>query len=150
MDYVYLRANGHRRAVLSPHPLRDISFMELQPQAGFFEHRVVLGATAIRPEGDVGVYVTHLTNGDPEINRSQAESLVSFVASGSDDFAILAGDFNATDDSPQIEPVTQQAVDIYGATHAEGSGFTCCVDDLSSPPRSTDQAHRPRIPVRID
>jgi endonuclease/exonuclease/phosphatase family metal-dependent hydrolase len=79
--------------------------------------------------------VTHLTNGDPEINRAQAKSLMTFLASRDDDLTILAGDFNATDDSPQIETITKQAVDIYGAVHAEDSGFTCCLDDPSSSSR---------------
>jgi len=141
MNHLYLRANGNRRAILfeegeailSRYPLYDVDFAELQPRAGFFEHRMVLGATAVTPWGEVRVFVTHLTNGDPEVNQAQAESLMTFVTGSRCDLAIVAGDFNATEDSWQIRDVGRQAVDTYRVAHPEEGGPTCCVDDLFSP-----------------
>lgn len=140
LNHVYLRANGNRwailfeegEAVLSRYPLVDVAFLELQPRAGFFEHRVVLGATANTPWGQVRVFVTHLTNGDPEVNRGQAESLMLFVTSPDDGISIVAGDFNATEESPQIKAITARAVDSYRVVHPDDPGFTCCIDDLAS------------------
>jgi endonuclease/exonuclease/phosphatase family metal-dependent hydrolase len=138
LNYLYLRANGNRRliffeegeAVLSRYPLHSPTFMELQPQAGFFEHRVVLHAMASTPSGDVGVFVTHLTHGDDDVNRQQATSLLRFVGAGRGP-AIVAGDFNATEDSPQIQSITAQWIDTFRAATPEADGSTCCIDDLT-------------------
>jgi len=140
MNHVYVRANGNRRAILfeegeailSRYPLREVTFTELRPQADFFEHRIALKATAETPWGDVTVFVTHLTNGDPEVNRAQAESLMTFVDSAAHDLAIIAGDFNVTEDSPQIRFISQRAEDAWRLAHGPEDGFTCCVDDLTS------------------
>jgi endonuclease/exonuclease/phosphatase family metal-dependent hydrolase len=151
LNHLYLRANGNRwailfeegEAILSRYPLRDATFAELEPRAGFFEHRVVLGATAITPWGGVRVFVTHLTNGDPQVNKAQAESLMDFVGASGETPAVVAGDFNATEKSPQIEALTRQWVDTYRALHPDDEGSTCCVDDLSSAPTEP-------LEVRID
>ncbi|MDH4208647.1 MAG: endonuclease/exonuclease/phosphatase family protein [Anaerolineae bacterium] len=140
LNHAYLRANGNRwailfeegEAILSRYPLREVAFAELLPRAGLFEHRVVLEATAVTPWGDVAVFATHLTNGDQEVNRAQADSLMTFVNSGSHDLAIIAGDFNATEDSPQIQLITQRAADTYRVANPQSEGLTCCVGDLTS------------------
>jgi endonuclease/exonuclease/phosphatase family metal-dependent hydrolase len=140
LNHVYLRANGNRwailfeegEAILSRYPLREVTFAELRPRASAFEHRMVLQATARTSWGDVSVFVTHLTNGDPEINQAQAESLMAFINDHAHDLAIIAGDFNATEDSPQIEFVSQRSEDLWRLANEQGEGFTCCVDDLTS------------------
>jgi endonuclease/exonuclease/phosphatase family metal-dependent hydrolase len=140
LNHLYLRANGNRRAILfeegevilSRFPLRDVAFVELRPQAGFFEHRVVLRATAATPWGDVGVFTTHLTDGDREVNRQQAESLLSFVAASGSGPAVVAGDLNAVPDSTQIETLAQQWTDTRLAASPGDDGFTCCIDDLNA------------------
>ena len=142
LNYLYLRANGNRwtilfeegEAILSRYPLRDVKFEELEPRAGFFEQRVVLGATATTPWGDVCIFATHLTDGDPEINRAQAASLMAFVDKSGAGPAVVAGDFNATENSPQIQALARRWVDTYRAVHPIEPGFTCCVSDLSAGP----------------
>ena len=139
-NYVYLRANGNRwailfeegEAILSRYPLRDVAFTELMPRAGLFEHRVVLRATASTPFGDVGVFVTHLTNGDPQVNLAQTESLRRFVVSSDQHMTIVAGDFNAEANSPQIGELTGHWIDTYRAVHPHEHGDTCCVGDLTA------------------
>jgi endonuclease/exonuclease/phosphatase family metal-dependent hydrolase len=140
LNYLYLRANGNRwailfeegEAILSRYALREVAFRELRPRAWAFEHRVALRATAATPWGDVRVYVTHLTHGDPEVNRAQTASLAAFVSAVDDTPVIVAGDFNAVEGSPQIESL--QWLDSYRIAHPAGDGHTCCVDDLSAGP----------------
>jgi beta-glucosidase len=140
LNYFYLRANGNRwailfeegEAILSRYPLRDADLRILTPRAGFFEHRVVLHATTDTPRGPVHVFATHLTHGASAINRAQAASLQAYVAEADGTPAIVAGDFNATADAPQIRGLGW--VDTYRAAHPGESGFTCCVDDLAGEP----------------
>ena len=142
LNHLYLRANGNRwtilfeegEAILSRFPLDDVTITELQPRPGFFEHRVVLGATASTLWGDVRVFVTHLANDNPEVNRAQTESLMAFVGESGEGPAIVAGDFNATEDSPQIHAITAEWVDAYRAANPADEGLTCCIDNLSSGP----------------
>ncbi len=142
LNYLYLRANGNRRAILfeegeailSRYPLRDATWTELQPRAGFFEHRVALGATAATPWGDLRVFVTHLSHGDAEVNRKQAASLLAFVHASASGPAIAAGDFNATEGSYQVRALTAQWTDAYRAANPQDAGPTCCVDDLQAGP----------------
>jgi endonuclease/exonuclease/phosphatase family metal-dependent hydrolase len=138
MNYLYLRANGNRRtiffeegeAILSRYPLKDAAFVELKPPAGFFEHRVALHASAATPWGDVDVFVTHLTHGDPGVNQNQAASLLAFVEAAAGNVAVVAGDLNAMPDSPQIEILAQEWVDTYRAANPADEGLTCCIDEL--------------------
>jgi endonuclease/exonuclease/phosphatase family metal-dependent hydrolase len=47
---------------------------------------------------------------------------------------LVAGDFNATEDSPQVQGLTGRWVDTYRVVHPDGPGYTCCVGDLSAGP----------------
>ena len=142
MNYVYLRANGNRwtiffeegEAILSRYPLVDVDHVELEPRAGFFEHRVALQATVETPSGPVRLFVTHLTNGDPGVNRQQAASLLAFVSAEPDLPAIVAGDFNAPPDSPQVRMLSERWTDAFRAANPDEAGLTCCVDDLTAGP----------------
>lgn len=144
MNYTYLRANGNRRLigfeegelVLSRYPLLFTEFSELEPQAGFFEHRVVLHAVAQTSAGPLDLYVTHLTNGAAQINNGQAESLHAYVERTAQHAALVAGDFNARDKSPQIRNLSQVWMDAYRTADPGNPGYTCCIDDLSAPPGS--------------
>jgi endonuclease/exonuclease/phosphatase family metal-dependent hydrolase len=141
-NYLYYRANGNRRliffeegeAILSRFPLQDPLFTVLQPRTGFFESRVVLGVTAATPWGDIGFFVAHLTGKDPQANRRQAESLRAFVEAHSGDLAVVAGDFNALEDSPQIAALAGRWTDAYRASHPGDAGLTCCIGDLAAGP----------------
>jgi endonuclease/exonuclease/phosphatase family metal-dependent hydrolase len=142
LNYLYLRANGNRHiilfeegeAILSRFPLKDVSFVELQPRASFFEHRAVLHATAITPWGNVDLFATHLTTGEPEVNRAQVAFLRAFVEAKGIAPALVGGDFNAREDSPQIKALAREWVDTYRTAHPDEAGWTCCIDDLSHGP----------------
>jgi endonuclease/exonuclease/phosphatase family metal-dependent hydrolase len=143
MNYVYLRANGNRRAIgfeegeaiLSAYPLSSPTFAELLPRAGYFEHRVVLHAIASTPEGDIHFHVTHLS-GEERIGPGQVESLMAFTdALGGP--AVLAGDFNALESSPRIVALASLWVDAYRAIHPNQPGYTGGLDDLHAGPEET-------------
>ena len=139
-NYLYLPVNGNRwtilfsegEAILSRYPLKDYAFQELQPRAGFFEHRAALYAIVQTPRGDLHVVSTHLTNGASDINRRQAASLASFVTEHVHGVGIVAGDFNAREDSTQIVGLSRLWLDTYRSIHPNDGGFTCCIDDLAS------------------
>jgi len=141
-NYLYYRANGNRHliffeegeSVLSRFPLEDPVFTVLQPKAGFFENRVVLGATAATPQGKVTFFVTHLTDKDPQVNRGQAVSLRSFVEGYSGGLTVIAGDFNAQENSPQIVELASHWTDAYRVIYPDDPGLTCCIDDLTASP----------------
>jgi endonuclease/exonuclease/phosphatase family metal-dependent hydrolase len=139
MNHVYIRANGNRwaigfeegEAILSRFPLKDPRFRELHPKAGLFEHRVVLHVISTTPIGEVGIYVTHLTNGDEVVNLKQSKSLVNFASLDNTAFAIIAGDFNAKPTSTQIQAISSIWIDSFLKGDNENEGFTCCNDDLN-------------------
>jgi endonuclease/exonuclease/phosphatase family metal-dependent hydrolase len=137
LNHLYLRANGNRwvllfeegEAILSRFPLHDAVFAELEPRAGSFEHRVVLGATADTPWGPIRLFSTHLTHGEPEVNAGQVASLAAFVSRSEGGLALVGGDFNAEEHEPQIQ--TLGWIDTYRQANPDDRGFTCCVRDLT-------------------
>jgi endonuclease/exonuclease/phosphatase family metal-dependent hydrolase len=139
MNYIYLPANGNRwaiffaegEAILSKYPLKEVEFRELFPQAGFFEHRVALKATALTPFGEIQIVTTHLTNGDPNINQNQAIDLYNFVSDIDNGVVIVSGDFNAREESPQISFLSDSWIDTYRDSNPSGRGLTCCAELLS-------------------
>ncbi len=143
-NYLYYRAEGNRhliffetgQAILSRFPLKDVVSSVLPPQAGFFESRVALGATAVTPFGEVMFFVAHLTDkkSDPTINRGQAESLKEFVEANTSGLAVVGGDFNAREDSPQIVDLSSSWTDAYRTLHPGDPGLTCCIDNLTAGP----------------
>ncbi|HEY69828.1 MAG TPA: hypothetical protein G4O08_04495 [Anaerolineae bacterium] len=142
MNHVYLRSNGNRwaiffeegSAILSRYALKNPSFTELRPRAAFFEHRIALHATAITPWGDVDVFVTHLTDGEDEINQAQAEALQAFVQATGRAPAIVGGDFNAREDEAHMLALATVWTDAYRSVHATDLGWTCCIDELTTDP----------------
>ena len=141
-NYLYLRSNGNRwailfeegSAILSRYELKNPSSFELRPRAAFFEHRTVLHSTVATEWGDLDVFVTHLTDGEDEINQAQVASLQAYVNATGSAMAIVGGDFNAKEDEPQIETLASEWIDTYVAAHADDPGLTCCIDDLHADP----------------
>jgi endonuclease/exonuclease/phosphatase family metal-dependent hydrolase len=141
-NYLYLRAQGNRWAILfengvailSRFPLLDPAILELVPREGFFKPRVVLSATVNTPWGDLPVFVTHLASSNADINQGQTAPLQEFVAARNHGRAIVAGDFNAKPNSPQILALPAEWIDVFNEAHPSDPGFTCCIDDLNAPP----------------
>lgn len=150
LNYLYLRANGNRwtilfeegEAIMSRYPLRDAAVTELDARAGPFEHRVALQATAVTPWGDLLVVSTHLTHGDPAVNQAQAASLIAFANTYNPQglSAVVAGDFNARENSPQIQALQAAGwIDTHRAANPDDPGLTCCSDDLTDPDQALDK-----------
>jgi endonuclease/exonuclease/phosphatase family metal-dependent hydrolase len=142
MNHVYLRSNGNRwaiffeegSAILSRYALKNTSLTELRPRAEFFEHRIALHATVVTDWGELDVFVTHLTDGEDEINQAQAEALQAFVQATGNAPAIVGGDFNAREDEAHMLELGAVWIDAYRSVHAADPGWTCCIDDLTSGP----------------
>ncbi|WP_420645249.1 endonuclease/exonuclease/phosphatase family protein [Candidatus Leptofilum sp.] len=151
LNYAYYRANGNYSligfeegsVILSRFPLQNITFTELHPPASFFENRIALHAQVLIPQGAIDLFVTHLTNGRAAVNAAQTEALLAFVQDEANYPAIVAGDFNATEDSLQITKLTASWRDSYRLAHPERAGGTCCVSD----PRRASAAD---LQARID
>jgi endonuclease/exonuclease/phosphatase family metal-dependent hydrolase len=145
MNYAYVRANGNRwaiffeegEAILSRYPLTNLTYTELEPQAGTFEHRVVLHATALTPSGKLDLFVTHLTNVEGAINQAQAESARAFVESTATGNAVIAGDFNAGEDEAHMVSLAETWADSFRTLHPEDPGYTSAIDDLKAGPEES-------------
>jgi endonuclease/exonuclease/phosphatase family metal-dependent hydrolase len=140
-NYLYLRANGNKslitfeegEAILSRFPLNDVVFTELEPQVDLFQNRMALGATVVTPWGEVRLFGTHLTHNNPQVNQGQVEALRQFVEANTSGFTMVAGDFNAWEDTPQMEVLASAWTDTYRQAHPSDAGLTCCIDDLTNP-----------------
>ena len=143
MNYAYIRANGNRwaigfeegEAILSRYPLRSVAYFEIKPQAGFFEHRVVLTAILETAFGSLPVVATHLTHSNPQANQMQLAALQAYV-DGLPTPALVMGDLNARPDSAGIMTLAADWVDSYPSANPGQAGYTCCVDDLQADPET--------------
>lgn len=141
-NYLYYRAEGNKtliffetgQAILSRFPLKDARSISLAPQVNLFESRVALSATALTPWGEVTFVDTHLTNLAAQKNLGQAGSLLAFVQTLPTGLKLVAGDFNAREDSPQIRLLSGAWMDAFRALHPGEPGLTCCIDDLNAGP----------------
>jgi endonuclease/exonuclease/phosphatase family metal-dependent hydrolase len=60
--------------------------------------------------------------------------LRNFVEAHTHGLAVVAGDFNSREDSPQIIALSSTWTDTYRAVHPGDEGLTCCIDDLTASP----------------
>ena len=144
LNYAYLRGNGNMQtirfeeglAILSRYPLTEERFTELSPRNGVFEHRIALAVTAQTPVGPIRLVTTHLAwDWTNSVNAGQTASLEAFLAGLPSHPTILAGDFNAREDSPQIKKLTQSWVDAFRYINKHSFSATCCLSpgDLDKP-----------------
>jgi endonuclease/exonuclease/phosphatase family metal-dependent hydrolase len=141
-NHLYYRAEGNKyliffetgQAILSRFPLKDPHFTDLAPQVNLFESRVALSATALTPWGEATFVDTHLTNLAAQKNLGQAGSLLAFVKALPAGLKLVAGDFNAREDSPQIRLLPAAWIDAFRELHPDEPGLTCCIDDLNAGP----------------
>ncbi len=133
MAGVYARANGSRalirfeegEAVLARGHPRGQTRRELSPRAGFFEHRLVVWATLDTEAGPIVIFSTHITNKPGPINAAQIRSLVDVVERERHGLpAIVAGDFNAHEDSPQIRDLPAHWHDAFREARPDAPGAT--------------------------
>ncbi len=143
MNYVYARANGNRwailfeegEAVLSRYPLEDAGVQVLKPRPAPFEQRIALYATARTPLGPIMIVSAHLTTQEhPEANAGQMAFLAQWVEERTAHPVVIAGDFNAVPDTPQIQRLSSEWVDVWRHAHPAAEGKTCCVASLTAGP----------------
>ncbi len=140
-NHVFMAANGNRRtiffeegaAILSRFPLGEVAGFELEPRAGLFEQRIVLHARVAAPGGPIDAFSTHLTNGAAERNRGQADSLRRWVDRRAGARFVVAGDFNALPDSPQMRRLASDWTDAWSAARSGEAGETCCAALAAGP-----------------
>lgn len=154
LNFVYLRGNGNLHtirfeeglAIFSRYPLSEQRFTELSPRNGLFEHRIALAVTAQTPVGPIQLITTHLAwDRTNTINAGQTASLEAFLAELPPHPSILAGDFNAREDSPQIRKLTQSWVDAFRYVHKHTRSATCCLS-----PTDLDKPDPGRLFARVD
>jgi beta-glucosidase len=118
------QANVHRygNALLTRLPIAKQAQVDLAP---LDDHRTA-GMLRLRSEGgDVDVYVTHLhwTDDGGAIRATQIQDLLAFIARNSGDGTahVVAGDFNAPVDAPELAPLLASHLDSFGLRHPDAS-----------------------------
>lgn len=114
------REKRYGNAILTPHRVIVRGGKNLAPAN---DYRVVAHLRVDVRGHVVNVYDTHLHH-TPEggaIRATQVADLLAFVDSTRGDGAVvLAGDFNAVVESPELSPVLAAWQDVYGATRKPG------------------------------
>jgi endonuclease/exonuclease/phosphatase family metal-dependent hydrolase len=60
--------------------------------------------------------------------------LKEFVETHTTGLAVVGGDLNAREGTPQIVDLSSSWIDAYRAIHPGDPGLTCCVDNLTTGP----------------
>ena len=128
-------------AILSRHPLLAEHGHRLLPQN---DYRVVAHARIAMGKQALDVYCTHLhhksDSSGENVRSIQLSDLLDFVDSTATGASILAGDFNARPDAPEMEVLRPRFRDAYAATHP----------DLQGEGPTTLNPHAGHAPRRID
>jgi endonuclease/exonuclease/phosphatase family metal-dependent hydrolase len=132
MAYVYSRANGHAKdigfeeglGVFSRFPIRKPRLAQLSDQMNPFHRRIALGASISTDIGEIVAFSVHLAINN-RMNRSQMSRLKNWVDEQSGDIpAVIGGDFNALEHSPQIRSTHDSWCDSYREINPTDKGYT--------------------------
>jgi endonuclease/exonuclease/phosphatase family metal-dependent hydrolase len=131
MDFVYSRANGHEAigfeeglAIFSRYRLGKPYLRDLGEDCNPFTRRLALGAEINTPHGLLMAFSTHLSL-LPDKNAAQLAHLRAWInATAGDHPALVGGDFNAHEDTPQIDQARKSWLDTFRALVPEGDGAT--------------------------
>jgi endonuclease/exonuclease/phosphatase family metal-dependent hydrolase len=132
MARAYTRANGAQAAigfeeglaVLSRFPLESPRLLNLRSGAGLFVRRVALGAEVGTPHGNLLAISVHLGLLSRQ-NARQIEDLRAWVATEvGNGPALIGGDFNAHEASPQIRRAQHTWLDTFRQLHPYSDGTT--------------------------
>ncbi len=132
MAYVYARANGHEHAlgfeeglaVFSRYPLRSPRLREFRSTAAPFARRIALGASLDTPGGPLNACSVHLSLAHQQ-NARQLDQLHAWIdQSGRGAPSLIGGDFNAGEETPQINLVQQRWLDLFRQLHPEAEAAT--------------------------
>jgi len=131
MGSIYARANGHAAigfeeglAILSRYPLGKPYLRQLSENCNLFARRLALGAEIRTPTGLLVAFSAHLgfsyAQNDAQLQRLQA--WVTEIAS--ENPALVGGDFNASENAPQISRARLSWLDTFRALHPQADGVT--------------------------
>jgi endonuclease/exonuclease/phosphatase family metal-dependent hydrolase len=135
-------------AILVRHPFARSDMRKLEPLDDF---RTAAYARVEVGERPLDVYCTHLhhTQEGGEIRATQLRDLLGFVRDTRMPGApvLLAGDFNAAPDAPELRPLAETFADAYAATHPEQVGVlvTTLNPALGHTPRRIDYLFHDRV-----
>lgn len=136
------QARRFGNAILSRHPILAHDWHRLQPLDDYRNAACAKIAVDGRP---LVVYVTHLhwTEGGGAIRATQVHDLLAWIERTRGDApAVLAGDFNAGMDAPELQPLRAEFVDAYAALHPgmlPGDRAHSTLDLARYAPRHIDQ-----------
>jgi endonuclease/exonuclease/phosphatase family metal-dependent hydrolase len=131
MAYVYTRANGHSAigfeegiAVFSRFPISQPELSRLGRQTNPFVRRMALGAKVETPCGDLLAFSVHLGILRRR-NIDQMAHLRNWVGDIAErQPALVGGDFNAHESSPQIQQTRSRWLDTFRHLHPHADGHT--------------------------
>lgn len=145
LDYavVFASVNGpeegkrYGNAILTRHPVLDTSWTKLRPLT---DYRVAAHARLDVAGRPLDVYATHLhhtVEGDT-IRAQQVADLLAFVGrTQGGGPSVIAGDFNAPAEAPELAPLVGRGTDAFGTLHPEAEVSTL-VEALGHTPRRID------------
>lgn len=131
MAYVYSRTNGHEHgigfeeglAIYSRFPLSSPVLTSLRPVLPF-TRRMSLGVNVETGQGSLPVFSVHL-GVVPRQNSDQMKQLGKWIASQvGTRAALIGGDFNVHENSPQLSRAKEYWVDTFRHLHPAADGVT--------------------------
>ncbi len=132
MAQVYVRANGHQRAigfeegpaVLTRFPFCEVRALQFRSSSGPFVRRMALGARVELGCCHMWVVSTHLGFLRRD-NRRQIARLQAWVSDMvGEDIAVIGGDFNAGEESESIRGAQSRWIDTYRQIYPKGETET--------------------------
>jgi len=132
MSFVYSRANGHSTgigfeeglAILSRFPIGSPLINQLSNGKNPFVRRVALGTTIFTPCGEIVAFSVHLglINQQNAEQQSRLQAWVDLEAGERP--ALIGGDFNSDEESPQIKNIQSRWLDTFRHLYPHANGIT--------------------------
>jgi len=129
-------------AILSRHPILAHDWKALEPRD---DYRNIVHVRIAVDGREVNVYDTHLhwTEQGGAIRAEQVADALAYIdATAGGAPSVLAGDFNASMDAPELQPLLVPFADAYAAMHPDmkpGDRAHATLDLAQYPPRHIDQ-----------
>ena len=132
MAFVYSRANGHSTgigfeeglAIFSRFPIGSPLINQLSNGKNPFVRRVALGTTIFTPCGEIVAFSVHLglINQQNAEQQSRLQAWVDLEAGERP--ALIGGDFNSDEESPQIKKIQSRWLDTFRHLYPHANGIT--------------------------
>jgi len=132
MSCLYSRTNGHQEAIgfeeglaiFARYPMASARVRRFAPSISRFVNRQALAAEVQTPSGNFWAFSVHLSLLQSH-NATQVGALRDWVTTVTDNqSAVIGGDFNAPEHTPQIQQTRQSWLDMFRHIHPEADGTT--------------------------